>query len=94
MLGMSELYLARPDPNIYNFVNTQLLSNVYNNVDDSWLFGMWWGGPVRPSSSLSPFPPRLPPPSLSSLSFLDSRLSPRSYSYSSNSSRYLLGRVC
>ncbi|GAA5935258.1 hypothetical protein JCM3775_007250 [Rhodotorula graminis] len=45
MLGMSELYLARPDPNIYNFVNTQLLSNVYNNVDDSWLFGMWWGGP-------------------------------------------------
>lgn len=56
MLGMSELYLARPDPNIYNFVNTQLLSNVYNNVDDSWLFGMWWGGPVRPSSSPSPSP--------------------------------------
>lgn len=53
MLGMAELYLARPDPNIYNFVNTQLLSNVYNNVDDSWLFGMWWGGPVRPLSPLS-----------------------------------------
>ncbi|BGP36134.1 hypothetical protein JCM10449v2_000032 [Rhodotorula kratochvilovae] len=45
LLGMSELYVARPDPNIYNFVNTQLLSNVFNNVDDSWLFGMWWGGP-------------------------------------------------
>ncbi|GAA5914096.1 hypothetical protein JCM6882_001846 [Rhodosporidiobolus microsporus] len=45
MLGMAELYVARPDPNIYNFINTQLLSNVYNNVDDSWLWGMWWGGP-------------------------------------------------
>ncbi|GAA5827983.1 hypothetical protein JCM11251_005677 [Rhodosporidiobolus azoricus] len=45
MLGMAELYVARPDPNIYNYINTQLLSNVFNNVDDSWLFGMWWGGP-------------------------------------------------
>ncbi|GAA6008154.1 hypothetical protein JCM10207_007047 [Rhodosporidiobolus poonsookiae] len=45
MLGLSELYIARPDPNIYSFINTQLLSNVFNNVDDSWLFGMWWGGP-------------------------------------------------
>ncbi|GAA6033712.1 hypothetical protein JCM8097_004394 [Rhodosporidiobolus ruineniae] len=45
LLGLSELYVARPDPNIYNFINTQLLSNVFNNVDDSWLFGMWWGGP-------------------------------------------------
>jgi hypothetical protein len=47
MLGMAELYVARPDPNIYNFINTQLLSNAFNNVDDTWLFGMWWGGPVR-----------------------------------------------
>lgn len=53
MLAISELYLARPDENIYNFVNTQLLSNVYNNVDDSWLFGLWWGGPVSSSSSSS-----------------------------------------
>ncbi|GAA6000033.1 uncharacterized protein JCM10292_003591 [Rhodotorula paludigena] len=45
MLGMSELYVARPDPNIYNFINTQLLSNVFNNIDETWLFGMWWGGP-------------------------------------------------
>lgn len=46
MLGLSELYLARPDPNIYNFINTQLLTNIFNNVDDTWLFGLWWGGPV------------------------------------------------
>jgi hypothetical protein len=46
MLGLSELYLARPDQNIYNFINTQMLTNVYNNVDPSWLFGMWWQGPV------------------------------------------------
>lgn len=46
MLGLSELYLARPDENIYNFINTQMLSNVFNNVDPSWLFGMWWQGPV------------------------------------------------
>ncbi|GAA5873315.1 hypothetical protein JCM8547_007067 [Rhodosporidiobolus lusitaniae] len=45
LLGLSELYVARPDPNIYNFINTQLLSNAFNNVDESWLFGMWWGGP-------------------------------------------------
>ncbi|GAA5897852.1 hypothetical protein JCM5296_006093 [Sporobolomyces johnsonii] len=45
MLGLAELYVARPDPNLYNFINTQLLTNVFNNVDDSWLFGMWWGGP-------------------------------------------------
>ncbi|GAA5991413.1 hypothetical protein JCM10908_003302 [Rhodotorula pacifica] len=45
MLGMAELYVARPDPNIYNFINTQLLSNAFNNVDDTWLYGMWWGGP-------------------------------------------------
>ncbi|GAA5939289.1 hypothetical protein JCM1841_004846 [Sporobolomyces salmonicolor] len=45
MLALSELYVARPDPNLYNFINTQLLTNVFNNVDDSWLFGMWWGGP-------------------------------------------------
>jgi hypothetical protein len=50
MLALSELYLARPDPNIYNFVNTQLLTNVFNNVDDTWLFGLWWGGPVRSPS--------------------------------------------
>lgn len=56
MLGLAELYVARPDPNIYNFVNTQLLSNVYNNVDDTWLFGMWWGGPVS-TLSYSLFPP-------------------------------------
>ena len=59
MLGMAELYVARPDPNIYNFINTQLLSNAFNNVDDTWLFGMWWGGPVRfrlpfPASTVSP----------------------------------------
>ncbi|KAM0793634.1 hypothetical protein ACM66B_001066 [Microbotryomycetes sp. NB124-2] len=45
MLALSELYLARPDENIYNFINTQMLSNVFNNVDDSWLFGLWWRGP-------------------------------------------------
>ncbi|SGY38001.1 BQ5605_C003g01938 [Microbotryum silenes-dioicae] len=45
ILALAELYLARPDPNIYNFINTQMLSNVFNNVDNSWLFGMWWNGP-------------------------------------------------
>ncbi|BGP04251.1 Mannan endo-1,6-alpha-mannosidase DCW1 [Rhodotorula toruloides] len=45
LLGLAELYVARPDPNIYNFVNTQLLSNAFNNLDDTWLFGMWWDGP-------------------------------------------------
>lgn len=50
LLGLAELYVARPDPNIYNFVNTQLLSNAFNNLDDTWLFGMWWGGPVRCAS--------------------------------------------
>ncbi|KAL8293757.1 hypothetical protein RQP46_000458 [Phenoliferia psychrophenolica] len=45
MMGMAELYVARPDQNIYNFVNTQLLSAVFNDVDDTWLFGEWWDGP-------------------------------------------------
>lgn len=26
-------------------INTQLLSNAFNNLDDSWLFGQWWNGP-------------------------------------------------
>jgi hypothetical protein len=46
-MGMAELYIARPDSNIYNFINTQLLSAVFNDIDDSWLFGEWWDGPVR-----------------------------------------------
>lgn len=46
VMGMSELYLARPDQNIYNYINTQLLSVVWNNVDETWLFGQWWEGPV------------------------------------------------
>ncbi|KAI5480809.1 alpha-1,6-mannanase, glycoside hydrolase family 76 protein [Pseudohyphozyma bogoriensis] len=45
MMGMAELYLARPDSNLYNYINTQLLSNVFNNLDESWLFGEWWQGP-------------------------------------------------
>ncbi|KAM0753209.1 Six-hairpin glycosidase [Meredithblackwellia eburnea MCA 4105] len=45
MMGMAELYVARPDSNIYNFVNTQLLSVVFNDIDDTWLFGEWWNGP-------------------------------------------------
>ena len=52
MMAIAELYIARPDQNIYNFVNTQLLSNVFNNIDNTWLFGEWWGGPVSgPSCS-------------------------------------------
>lgn len=45
MMALAELYMARADQNIYNFVNTQLLANVFNNVDNSWLFGEWWAGP-------------------------------------------------
>lgn len=56
MLALGELYVARPDPNIYNYVNTNLMSVVYNNIDKSWLFGQWWEGPVSTSPQ---FPSRL-----------------------------------
>lgn len=46
-MGMAELYTARPDPVIYNFINTQLMSVVWNNLDSSWLAGPWWNGPVN-----------------------------------------------
>lgn len=42
VLGMAEFYVARPDQNIYNFINTQMLSVVWNNVDKTWLMGEWW----------------------------------------------------
>jgi hypothetical protein len=45
-MGMAELYLARPDPVIYNFINTQLISVIHNNLDKTWLAGPWWNGPV------------------------------------------------
>lgn len=44
---MAELYTARPDPNIFAFVNTQLLSVLWHNLDETWLAGEWWPGPVR-----------------------------------------------
>lgn len=47
VLGMAELYGARPDPVIYNYINTNLMSVVWNNIDNSWLAGPWWDGPVR-----------------------------------------------
>ncbi|KAK4702228.1 hypothetical protein P7C70_g3994, partial [Phenoliferia sp. Uapishka_3] len=50
VMGMAELYLVRPDANIYNFINTQLLSAVFNDLDDTWLFGEWWDGPVSHSA--------------------------------------------
>lgn len=46
-MGLAEFYTARPDPNIYNFINTQLLATIWNDVDDTWLSGPWWNGPVR-----------------------------------------------
>lgn len=45
---MAEFYIARPDQNIYNFINTQVLSVVWNNLDNTWLAGEIWQGPVRP----------------------------------------------
>jgi hypothetical protein len=47
MMGLAEFYTARPDPQIYNFVNTNLLSMINFDLDDSWLAGQWWNGPVR-----------------------------------------------
>lgn len=55
-LGMAELYLARPDSNIINFLNTQLLAAVYNDLDSTWLFGEWWVGPWNSTTAgKSPF---------------------------------------
>lgn len=45
MMGLAEFYMARPDSNIYNFINTQLLSVVFNDLDPTWLAGELWGGP-------------------------------------------------
>ena len=39
---MAEFYVARPDENIYNFINLQLLSVVGTNIDDTFLAGQWW----------------------------------------------------
>ena len=39
---MAEFYTARPDENIYNFINLQLLSVVGTNIDDTFLAGQWW----------------------------------------------------
>lgn len=43
--GLADLYLANNDENIYNYLNTQLLSNAFRNLDSSWLYGEIWNGP-------------------------------------------------
>ncbi|KAH8919870.1 glycoside hydrolase family 76 protein [Atractiella rhizophila] len=45
LAGMKDLYLARPDENILNYLNTQLLSATFNDLDSTWLYGQWWSGP-------------------------------------------------
>lgn len=53
-MALAEFYLARPDPNLYNFINTQLLSIIHHDLDASWLAGPRWAGPV--SSSFFGYP--------------------------------------
>lgn len=36
---------ASADPVHLCSINTQMLSNAFNNLDNSWLFGQWWNGP-------------------------------------------------
>lgn len=40
-----------------DFADTQLLSNAYDNLDSSWLFGQWWYGPWNITTGASRRPP-------------------------------------
>lgn len=45
--GLGYLYTATRDSNLRNFLNTNMLANVQNNMDYSYLFSEYWDGPFN-----------------------------------------------